>query len=246
MAIITARGVIIRQSDYGDGNRMLSIFAEDYGIIKAVSYGAKKIKSKSGASTQFLCYGDFELYAPGRDVSTVNSVSVKEGFSQIGEDIVKLALCTYFADAAYALLGENNPDNRILNIFLNTLWALAHRSESLDKVKAAYELKLMSAGGYMPNVRACSCGEKTIRGFDAAKGSVVCKKCGGADTILINEAVYKALCYIIGCEDKRMLAFKGSEALYKALGQISERYVLVHTEQSFKSLDYYKLMRNIA
>ena len=246
MGNITARGVIIKQSDYGEGHRMLWIFTEDYGIVKAVSYGAKKVKSKAAASTQFLCYGDFELYAPNRDVATVNSISVIDGFEKIGEDIVKLALCTYFADLVYSLLGVNNPDNRLLHIFLNAVYALAHRNENIQKVKAVYELKLMSAGGYMPNLEKCTCSSEAVYGFDVAKGSVVCRSCAGVEVMPINEQVYKAMAFIVGCEDKRMLSFAGNDTLYKVLGGISERYVLVHTEQKFKSLDYYKIMADIA
>ena len=44
MAEIRARGIIIKQSDYGEGHRMLTVFTEEYGIVKAVSYGVKKSK----------------------------------------------------------------------------------------------------------------------------------------------------------------------------------------------------------
>ena len=36
MAEIRARGIIIKQSDYGEGHRMLTVFTEEYGIVKAV------------------------------------------------------------------------------------------------------------------------------------------------------------------------------------------------------------------
>lgn len=245
MANVTARGIVIKQSDYGEGNRMLSIFTEDYGIIKAVSYGAKRLKSKNAASTQFLCYGDFELYAPGRDVSTVDSVNVIEGFYNIAKDIKKLSLCVYFSDVAFALLGNGNPDKRLLSIFLNALYALCYKDEDINKIKAVFELKMMSAGGYMPDVAECPCGASAIYGFDPPKGTVVCRSCKSRDTIPISEQVYKALVYIISCDDKKMLSFNANESLCKALGNISEKYVLIHTEQKFKSLDYYKLMSDM-
>ena len=34
MAEIRARGIIIKQSDYGEGHRMLTVFTEEYGIVK--------------------------------------------------------------------------------------------------------------------------------------------------------------------------------------------------------------------
>ncbi len=242
MANIKARGVIIRQNDYGEGHRMLTVFAEEYGIIKAVSYGVKRAKSKAAASSQFLCFADFDLYKPpNRDVLTVNSIDTVDGFYPICEDIVKLSLCSYLADITYELLGPENPDDRILRIFLNSLYALAYRGEDAGKVKTVYELKLMSAGGYMPNMNRCAvCGSEDVRAFDAAKGSVVCAECAGADAVKISGGAYKAIHYIISSDDKKMLSFNVSDALLAELNSVSERYVSVQTDRRFKSLGYYK------
>lgn len=242
MANIRAKGVIIKQTDYGEGHRMLSIFTAEYGIIKAVSYGVKKAKSKAAASSQFLCYADFDLYkAANRDVLTVNSIDTVDGFYPISEDIVKLALSNYLADITYELLGLENPDERILRIFLNTLYALAYKNESADKIKAVYELKLMSVGGYMPNMSGCAvCGSNEIRAFDPMKGSVVCKKCAARDAIVIGGAMYKAISYIVSCEDRKMLSFNADEGLLRDLNTLSEKYVSAQTDRHFQSLDYYK------
>lgn len=242
MANIRAKGVIIKQTDYGEGHRMLSIFTAEHGIIKAVSYGVKKAKSKAAASSQFLCYADFDLYkAANRDVLTVNSIDTVDGFYPISEDIVKLALSNYLADITYELLGLENPDERVLRIFLNTLYALAYKNESADKVKAVYELKLMSVGGYMPNMNGCAvCGSNEIYAFDPMKGSVVCKKCASRDAIMLGGAMYKAISYIVSCEDRKMLSFNADEELLHNLNTLSEKYVRAQTDRHFQSLDYYK------
>lgn len=245
MGVFKERGIIIKQNDYGEGHRMLSIFTASRGIIKAVSYGAKRQKSKSAAASQFLCCGEFELYASNRDAASINSINAAESFSPVSEDIEKLALCTYFADITYAMLGEGNPDERLLKTFLNVVYALAYRDEPLDKVKAVYELRLMTLEGYMPNIGACGCGSRDICAFDFDKGSTVCAKCRGKNSAVLSPGVYKAMAYITRAEDKRILSFTGSAALFKELGAASERYLLTHTERSFKSLDYYKLMRQM-
>ena len=91
MAEIRARGIIIKQSDYGEGHRMLSIFTEEYGIVKAVSYGVKKSKSKASASSQFLCYADFNFYkGANKDIMTINSIDTIDAFYPVSEDIKKL------------------------------------------------------------------------------------------------------------------------------------------------------------
>ena len=240
MSVVRTKGIIIRQSDYGEGHRMLSIFTSEYGIIKAVKYGAKSTKNRDSAASQFLCYGEFELYISNRDVGTVNSIIAKETFFPITEDIEKLSLCNYFADLTYSILGMNNPDERLLSVFLNCVYALAYKNEPPKKVKAVYELKLMTIGGYMPNLVACKCGQGKICGFDVFGGEVVCDSCKKNGAILLSPNTYKAMWYIVNCEDKKILSFNGNEKLIEEVGNISEKYVLAHIEKEFKSLDYYK------
>jgi DNA repair protein RecO (recombination protein O) len=242
MANISAKGVIIKQTDYGEGHRMLSVFTEEYGIIKAVSYGVKKAKSKAAASSQFLCYGNFDFYkAVNRDVLTVNSIDTVDGFYPISEDIQKLSLCTYLADITYELLGSSNPDERLLHIFLNAIYALAYRDESLFKVKTVYELKLMAIGGYAPNMGCCTeCGAENVYAFDTAKGGIVCRSCMTKNSIKISEGIYRAIRYITSCDDKKMLSFKANDDLLKALNTISEKYISTQIDCKFASLDYFK------
>ena len=53
------RGIIIRQANYGDAHRMLWIFTETDGIIKAVRYGIRGKKTSNAAAFQLFSYADF-------------------------------------------------------------------------------------------------------------------------------------------------------------------------------------------
>lgn len=241
MADIRAKGIIIKQHDYGEGHRMISVFAEELGIIKAVGYGAKRVKSGKAASSQFLCFGEFELTGGG-EIMTLKNVNVSDSFYAVTEDIKKLALCSYFADITYAMLGECNPDDRLLRVFLNTIYALAYREENIMKIKSVYELKLMSIEGYAPRTDCCGVCGKAASAFDLSRGCVVCGNCAGHDCLKLNEGVYRALRYVVGSDDRKMLSFTGNDELYKQLGELSERYFLMHNDRKFSSLDYFKLM----
>ena len=245
MGTVREQGLIIKQNDYGEGNRRLSIFTPNYGIISAVSYGAKRQKKNSAALSQFLCFGEFELYLSNRDFANVNSINVTEAFLPITEDIVKLSLCAYLADITYAMLGGNNPDERLLKTLLNTIYALAYRDEQPDKVKAVYELRLMALEGYMPNLGVCGCGREDTDAFDPDRGSMVCPGCHGKNSIPVSVGVYKAMHYIIMAEDKRLFSFTGNEMLFEELGRLAERYLLTHIDKSFSSLDYYKRIKDM-
>ena len=142
------RGVILRQTDYGEAHRMLWIYTASDGIIKAVRYGIRVKKTSNAAAFQLFGYGDFRLRPSRGEIMTAVSADIIDGFYPVSEDIVKLSLMSYLSDITRAMVGEGDPDERILALFLNILYAAAYRSEPYLKLKAVYELKLMCAAGF--------------------------------------------------------------------------------------------------
>lgn len=247
MANVTERGIVIKRSDYGDNNCILKLFTRESGIISAVIYGIKRGKNNGkAASGQFLCYGDYELYFGKGNMASVDNVDIIDAFLAVSNDIAKLALSAYMAETVMTYLGENNPDERLYGIFLNCIYALAHRDDSIDKIKSVFELKLMCAEGLSPMLNRCACcGSNEIEAFDAEAGGMVCRSCMKGSSVKISAAVYKALYFLVYGEDKKMLSFSGNDILLRELGKISESYLLKQSDREFKTLGYFKAMRNV-
>ena len=51
MSTVKTKGLILKQSDYKEANRVVTIFTKDFGIIRAVAYGAKSIRNKNSLKT---------------------------------------------------------------------------------------------------------------------------------------------------------------------------------------------------
>lgn len=235
-------GVIIKQSDFGEGHRMLWIFTKMYGIVKAVAHGAEKTKSKNGGSTQFLSYCEFEFFDNG-DVWNIKSVSPKDSFWPIQEDITKLALCTYFADLIYYSLDLHNPDDNILRLFLNTLYGCAYKNIPQKTIKLIFETKLMYLSGLLPAPGGCiNCGiDENLLYFDKLSGGIVCRDCGGKSShVSINEETYKVHYLIVYCDLKKMFSYILPENSVKELSLLMENYILSAIDKNIKSLEYYK------
>lgn len=247
MSGFSQKGIVLRRSDYGENNCILTIFTPDSGIIKAVIYGVKRGKNNSkAASGQFLCYGDYDIFGGKGGAGSVNSVNIIDAFLPVSESVAKLALCNYMAESVIAILGENNPDERLFNIFLNCVYALAYRDDDIMKVKAVFEIKLMCAEGFMPVMDECAvCGSGELYAFDAERGGMVCRTCRKGSSRRISNMAYKALMYIASCPDRKMLSFNANEILIEELGKVSEEYLLKQSDRDFKSLDYFKVVKDI-
>ena len=240
MQDLVYRGIIIKQADYGDAHRMLWIFTQTDGIIKAVRYGVRGKKTSNAAAFQMFSYGDFKLRQSRGDIMTATSADIIDGFYPVSEDIKKLSLLSYLADITYSLLGEANPDRRILALLLNAVYAAAYRDENLIKLKSVYELKLMSIGGYLPKLDACGeCGhEGEYLSID--RGTLVCREHHRTGDIKVNVHLLALMRYVAYCDDKKMLSFSVTDdELLTTFNRITEKYVSIHCDKEFKSLSYF-------
>lgn len=242
MSLVKVSGIVIKQVDFGESNRILTIFTKEMGIINAVLYGAKSKRNKTSGNCQFLTYADFLLKTGTNDLYTIQSAEPIECFFKIAEDIVKLSLCVYFTDLVYKLININTPDENMLRLLLNSVYVLSEDKKSEKLVKAVFELRAMSYGGYMPNLACCSeCFESSKPvAFSPKRGGIVCKKCVNAGDYYINSDVYNTLGYIITADEKRIFSFSGSDEVIKTISKISKDYVLCHCDGTFNSLEYYE------
>ena len=237
-------GLIIRQSDYGDGNRMLTVFTENFGIIKAAVYGVKKAKSRQSAASQFLSWAEFLLYFGKGDVASVNSVSSIESFFPVCEDITKLALCSYICDITYHVQAPGIPNVPLLRLLLNSVYACAYLKIPLKKIKTVFELRLIADMGYLPIISECAaCGEKKpLHFFSAECNGFICGDCHSplSDDIAVSDEEYNSIGYILTANEKKIYSFDISDDGLDKIGLISEKYLLLHTEKNFSSLEYLK------
>lgn len=242
------RGIILKQNSYGDAHRIITIFTGEAGILRAVRYGVKGKKTSNAAAFQTMCYGDFKLRPSHGELMTAVGADILDGFYPISEDILKLSLLTYLADITYAVLGENNPDRRILSLFLNTVYAASYKNENIEKLKSVYELKLMSAAGFMPDLSAyCDCaGTGQAIYFSPSRGKMVCGKCKQKGDFNLSPTILSMMKYVTRCEDKKMLLFSvENETLYNEFSTITEKYVSIHCERNFSSLEYFRSIQKI-
>lgn len=238
------KGLVIKQSDYGEGNRMLTIFTEDFGIIKATVYGVKRAKSRQSAASQFLSWSEFQLYFGRGDVATVDSITPIESFFPIQEDLERLALCSYLTEITYYTQQQNIANLPLLRLLLNTIYACAYRSLSIKKAKAVFELRLLQDMGYMPVLGQCAaCGQETEPAFFSCEcGGVLCSGCHSEtrEDIPLSRAGYHALCYIFYAEEKKIFSFGITGEVLREIGWIAECSILHRMERKIPSLAYLK------
>ena len=119
----TTNALVLREVRYKEADRILTLLTSTDGKITVKARGALRKSSKTAAGTQQLTYSEMSLFG-NRGKWTVNEAVVKEEFAGLREDIEAFALGSYFAECLEALSVEDQADPELLQLGLNSLFAL--------------------------------------------------------------------------------------------------------------------------
>ncbi len=242
---IQTPGLIIKETNIGENDKLLVILTREHGIIRAFADGVRRIKSKNSAATSLLCYSNFILYQ-NKDTYKVSDSTPIELFFDLRYHLEELALAQYFCEMAIKLTPEEFEPTEILRLLLNSLHFLTKQSKPIEIIKSVTELKLISLAGFMPNLTGCAvCGEEESYKFSLSEGCLFCLECGSdvGDTTLLNSTVLAAMRHIIYSDFEKIYSFEIPENDAKILSSICERYVSVQSEHHFQTLDFYKSVK---
>ena len=244
----TVKALVLREVRYKESDRILNLLTKEHGKISVKARGALRKGSKIAAATQQLTYSELTLFF-NRGKWTVNEGVVLEPFQGLRTDITAFALASYFSECIDAVSVEDQPDEPLLQLGLNSMYALSRGLYNQKQIKAAFELRLMCIAGYTPELSCCAvCGasEPEDPYFGLTSGTLCCRHCRNNDlgpTAQLCNASLAAMRYVVDAPPKRLFSFAAEGAVLSRLSNATEAYLLRQTERNYSTLEYYKSVR---
>lgn len=239
---ITTMGLVLRATKTGEADRILSILTADYGVVSAVAKGSLRLKSKLFSATSLFCYSEFTLFE-GKTMCVVDEASVQEVFFGLHEDVEAMALAMYFAEIASTVNPAGEEAAAQLKLLLNSLYFLSEKKRQPRLIKAAYELRTLTNGGFMPNLVACAACMQYDSGsffFDCSTGLLYCQSCAEKKGIQCNldAPALAAMRHIIFSQDSKVFSFTLPPQSLALLSQAAGQYTLICMEKPMKTLSF--------
>ena len=239
---VNTSGLVLRETAYKESSKILTILTGAQGKLTATARGAVRKNSKLAAATQILVFSEMTLFS-SRDRWTLTEARTIEQFRGLQQDIVKLALGSYFAQLAEAVADEDSPNTELLPLCLNSLYALSEDIKEPSYVKPAFELRLLASAGFAPLISHCAvCGEPEpeLSVLDMEGGTLCCAGCSRKQGAELGRGALHAARYVIGCDMKKLFSFAIGEASLRELSYAAEGYLLLQLDRRFSTLDFYK------
>ncbi len=237
MKNIKVSGIVIKEVNVGDFDKMLTILTPNLGKISASCKGCRRPKSQLLSGSQLLCFAEYMMFKGG-DVYTVNSCETIELFYNIRTDLDKLQYASYITKIVTDVTTENQNSYNTLKLYLNTLYTISETDKNLDFVTSIFKMRLLKILGFTPNVNECvMCKTKeNLNYFSIKDNGFKCDACSKQDTssIKMSAPTQNAIKYIILADSKKIFNFSLSEDGQKELKLISDIYLNEKLEKEYK------------
>ncbi len=246
MSLYRAEGIVLRNKNLGEADKIVTVFTCTHGKVRAVAKGARRPRNRLSGTTQLFSYSDF-LFFSGKNLDNINQAYLKESFFRIRDDLIRMAYASYVAELLDLLVEEKAKSEELFYLLLTILRLLSTEID-LRTVTRFYELKLMDILGYRPELDSCvKCGtslQVKSGGFSASIGGILCNVCMGSvrDAVSLSLGAIALMKYLLTVEPAKLNVLRISEKVHSEIQRALELYVRYRVERDIKSLSFLEIL----
>ena len=235
MATIKARGLVLKTTDVGESDRIVTLLLFERGRLSVSAKGARNAKSKFLAGAQPFNYCDFVLFA-GTGFYSLASAELVESYYGVTKDYDTLCAGSYMLELTEKVIMENANCDDMLGALLISLRALVKGAHPPELVRSVYEYKFLQLNGYSPVLDVCSAcgGELSGRLYFGPYGAV-CSACADEDTAEVSAGCLHAISYIVSSDIKRLFLFTADKKITAELIRAGGIFFNAHMDVDLSS-----------
>lgn len=241
--------VVLRHADWGEADRILTLYSRERGKLRAVAKGARRIKSRKAGHIEPFTRVIMQL-AKGRDLPIVTQAETVNAYLALRDDLVRMATASTVVELLDRFTYEEGHENvLIFNLLADTLQRIATLPDPWVAVRY-YEVQIFDLLGYRPQLMHCAnCGEEirpVAQYFSAFQGGVLCPRCG-AGLPGVQEISVEALKYLRHFQRSSFpeaQRARPAPQVREETERIIQGYVTYLLERELKSPRFLKQVRN--
>src|SRR3954464_11734027 len=151
-------GVVLRAIKLGEADRIVTIFTQGHGKVRAVAKGIRKTTSKFGARLEPTTRVALQCYR-GRELDIVTQAETLESNRALREEYALLTHAIPMLEAVDQVAQDREPNPALYRMLPGAGPALAETRSPL--VTPAFFWKLLSLEGFHPMLEGCArCSEE--------------------------------------------------------------------------------------
>ena len=143
-------GIIIKRKNYGETDRILTVFSKNKGKIQVLAKGVRKITSRRSPHVELLNLSQLALHVGSMPILT--EAETINHFSSLKNDLQKASFAFYVCELIDGLCAEHQENRAVFNLLQRVLFDLEIEENPRRRIKR-FEQELIILLGFWPKER---------------------------------------------------------------------------------------------
>jgi DNA repair protein RecO (recombination protein O) len=197
------------------------------------------------SSTLPCCYGEFVLFK-GRNLYTINEVTIIDSFQQLLRDMDTITYASYFNELIDIAMENEEVNKELFKELVTAYYFIKNDVMDIEVLARAFETKILRATGYELSFSNCvKCRKKITlsNNIDLQSYGPVCKDCEKLNSIYISNPTYNTLKFLNGFGMDKIHRIAVSQATKLELYKILSFIISQNYTRKPKSLEMLKFLK---
>jgi DNA repair protein RecO (recombination protein O) len=184
MPLQRTEAIVIGSLDLGEADRLITFYSRQFGKMKAVASGSRRLKSRWSRSTQLLTHCTVVFYEKrNTQLNRLRQCDIINSFSGLWSELKKITAGLYLAELIVRTTLEGEENEELYHLILQIL-SLIEQGGDIETSLRIFEIRALRMLGYEPQITRCVRCDQIIGKaqrviFSPAEGGVVCSNCLG-------------------------------------------------------------------
>lgn len=244
------QAIILKRRDLGEADRLLTLYTPTEGKFNAVAKGARKPTSRKTGHVELFTRADV-LIAKGRDLDVLVQAEMVEPYIPLREDLLRGAYANYVVELLDRFTFDAASNGRDLFVLLDMTLARLCTDADLLRVVRYYELQLLDAVGFRPELQECVVSREVLlpeaQFFSYGEGGVVSPEAASYTNGLVPLPMQtlKVMRHLQRNRYAKVAHLRISDGTHNDLERVQLGYIRYILEKQLQSVDFIQRIRHL-
>ncbi len=151
MKQLTTTAIILSRTDFGEADRILTLLTPDYGKLRLIAKGVRRIKSKLAGGIELFSISDIVFIKGRGDIGTLVSTRLIKHYGRVVRDVNRTML-GYDLIKLLAKATEDETETEYFELLERAFAALDDAVIPIELVRVWFVAQLLKLSGHTPNL----------------------------------------------------------------------------------------------
>ncbi|MCX7918738.1 MAG: DNA repair protein RecO [bacterium] len=258
MSLHRTEAIVIRVVDFLEYDKLVTLYTQKLGKVRAVVKSARKPTSKLAPSLSLFAHLKITLFGKRpKELYRLTQTEIVSFHQRLREEVERLTYSALFIELLNRATGENEPDAELFELCVNYLNGIEKKVD-LHSYTLIHLIKLLQIVGFAPWLTGCLVCRTTVSDkkteqnwmYSVNRGGLVCSACrkkkGGKNDGTSLQPISRGAIYfyqqVLRFGFPRVIQLKIDRKQGRPLFDLLLNHIAYHLEGQLKSQKFYRYL----